>query len=125
MFQYLAAGAGVVALGLGITTLVQHNKIEDLEAAKTVLESRVADKDATLEAQNAGVAALQTEAEAAGAALKAAGDRTDALTAELAAERSKRNAAVEKDYALPDCQALLATDIAAICPAHAARIRIP
>jgi hypothetical protein len=30
---------------------------------------------------------------------------------------------VEKDYALPDCAALMAVDLALMCPAHADRVR--
>lgn len=123
MFQYIAAGAGIVALGLGITALVQHNTIEDLELDVAALESQVADKDGLIDAQATGIAEMIKTATAAEAALRAAGDTIDETARQLAAERAKRTAKVEKDYALPDCAALLATDLGNVCPAHAQRLR--
>lgn len=121
--QYLYLGAALAALVAVGTIAYQHRVINGLEADNAVLKGQVQDKDATIDAQSHGIAEMIKAATASEAALKAAGDTIDTYNALLAAERAKRNAKVEKDYALPDCAALLATDLAAVCPAHAQRLR--
>lgn len=121
--QYLILGAAVVVLILTGVIAYQHRAINALEAEKAVLESTVAEKNALINAQNKGIDDLQKAATESAAKLKAAGDSIDIINAKLAAERARRNAAVETDYVLPDCAVLLATDLAAVCPAHAQRLR--
>ena len=124
MFEkYFLPVAAAAVLALGVTVFFQHRVINSLQAENAVLEQRVGDKDATIAAQSAGIDDMIKAATAAGETLKSAGDRIDTLNAQLAAERAKRNAALEADYAVPDCAALLATDLAAVCPAHARRLR--
>jgi hypothetical protein len=121
--RYIYIGIGVTALlAIGAITY-QYRVINSLQAEKAVLTAEAARRDTLIDAQNAGIAGLEKAAAESATALEAAGDRIDTLNTKLAAERSKRNAAVEKDYVRPDCVALLATDLAAVCPAHAQRLR--
>ena len=121
--KYLVLGlAGAVAVAFA-GAAIQTVRLGNAKAKVTVLEQRVDAKDATIAAQNKGLADLRREIAASGLRIKEAGDRIDALSADLAAARAKRNAIVEKDYDLPDCKVLLATDLAAVCPAHAQRVR--
>lgn len=123
MFQYIAAGLGVAVLVTGGIALHQRGTIADLKADVVLLESRAADKDATIERQaNATRERAKIEAENAEKA-KAAGERITALSNELAAERAKRRAARESDDALPGCSELLAVDLATVCPARARGLR--
>ena len=121
--KYLVLGlAGAVALA-GIGAAVQTARLGRAKAKVVVLEQRVDARDATIAAQNKGLTDLRREIAASEIRIKDAGDRIEALKADLSAARAKRNATVEKDYALPECQILLATDLAAVCPAHAQRVR--
>ena len=121
--KYALPAMGVaLAVAIGTAT-VQHYKIKNLQADNAVLDSLVSNKDALIDAQNKSAQEMIRAAAEDGAKLLAAGNRADALNAELARERAKRNTAVEKDYALPSCRTLLETDLAAVCPAHAQRIR--
>lgn len=123
MFQYIAAGLGAATLLLGAVTLHQRGTINDLEADVATLEGRVADKDSIIDRQNAGIAAMVETSEKADKVIRAAGERIDALSNDLAAERAKRRAARESDNALPDCTKLLEVDLAAVCPARARGLR--
>lgn len=127
MFQiprlYLIIGAALVAAGVAAFIGYQHSRIETLELENDRLEHTIGDKNATIDAQARGIDSMITASVAAEAALKAAGDTLDTTNRLLAAERAKRNAKVETDYALPDCAALLAIDLARVCPAHAQRLR--
>ena len=123
MFQYIAAGAGAVALILGVVTVTQHRTIERHELTIGALKDQVSDKDATISAQSTGIAEMIKTATEAEKGMKAAGDLIESLNTDIARERARRAATVEKDYALPDCAALLALDLAGVCPAHAGRVR--
>ena len=111
-----------LTIAIGAAT-IQHYKIQRLKADNAVLDSLVGNKDALIDAQNRSAQEMIRAAAEDSAKILAAGNRADALNAELARERAKRNTAVEKDYALPNCRTLLETDLAAICPAHAERVR--
>lgn len=121
--RYLVIGLGAAFLLAFTGAVVQSNRLHKAKEEIAVLESRVADKDAVIAKQAKGIGDMITASRAAEAALKAAGDTLDTTLQLLAAERAKRNAKVETDYAKPDCAALLATDLASVCPAHAQRLR--
>jgi hypothetical protein len=123
MFQYIAAGLGVVSLLLGAVSLQQRSTIRDLRAETAVLESRVGDKDALIDRLNAATTALAAAAQRERDAANVAGSRLDTLRQQLSAERAARAADKEKDHALPACQALLETDLASVCPGHARSLR--
>lgn len=121
--QYLYMGAAAAALVAVGVIAYQHRVINALEADNAVLESRVQDKNSLIDAQSTSIEDLAKKGQELILAVAERGAQIATLHAELAAARSKRNAAVEKDYALPDCAALLATDLAGVCPAHAQRLR--
>ena len=121
--KYALPAMGIaLAVAIGTAT-VQTARIGRLKADNAVLDSLVSNKDALIDAQNKSAQEMIRAAAEDSAKLTAAGDRAVALSTELARERAKRNTAVEKDYALPDCRTLLETDLAAVCPAHAERVR--
>jgi len=120
---YLIIGTVVAAAGAIGFMFYQHNRIENLEEENAVLEADIAGKDSVIDRQKAGIAAMVEAAKTSATALKDAGDRIDSLSTVLIRERAKRNAKVETDYVLPKCAALLATDLADVCPAHAQRLR--
>lgn len=120
---YLILGAALAVAAAVGTIAYQHRVINGLEAANAVLAGQVQDKDHTIGTLKDAAAGMIAASKAAEAALRAAGADVETLETQLAVERAKRRKATETDYALPDCQALLATDLARACPAHARSVR--
>jgi hypothetical protein len=121
--KYLLLGGAVLLFLAGTFITYQTNKIDRLEAENAVLEAGAAATGIILDRQSEAIDEMARLGQERIVAIAARGARIAELHAELDRERVKRSAAVEKDYALPDCAALLATDLAAVCPAHAQRLR--
>lgn len=123
------AGAGIALAGLAwlgwIIAGWRHDALVELPRARASLEQlqvAVSGKDDTIAALEASVVAwkaLATPADHMDAAVAAVTDAADKLNARARALQS----AEVRDRENPDCAALLAMDIARVCPAVAAGVR--
>jgi hypothetical protein len=91
-------------------------------AEVTRLKAAVTGKDATIAAQAKSIEQWQAQATPAKAMADAA-VRAAAAAEQVAARTAALNQAEVKDRANPDCAAVLAIDLARVCPAIAAGVR--
>lgn len=121
------AGALLVAIGAASiqTARVGMYKVKAsaADAEVTRLVEAAAGSEETITALSASLLALRKEAKAQGEAMKTAARALEEQEARISKQAAALAAAEAKDYEKPDCQALLETDLAAICPAHADSVR--
>jgi hypothetical protein len=129
---FLPYVAGVLLLALlsvGIAWRVEVSRLAtrttERDAARTEvtrLQAAINGKDATIAAQSKAIDLWQAQATPT-KAMEDAAARTEAA-AKLIEDRARSLSAAEvKDRANPDCAALLAMDIARLCPATADSVR--
>lgn len=121
--KYIIAGLGAALLAASVATVVQTRRLNTAKLDIAVLESQVGDKDSLIDMQSKAVTDLQKAEQDRILEIAKRGARIAELLNTLDAERAKRRAATEADYALPGCKQLMETDLAGVCPAHALSVR--
>jgi len=128
--QYLIPGLGVALLGALAFGAIQTARVgtakANLKALQTeyaVLLDATAGKDDTIARLEAGVAQARSVAADSAAAVARAAIALGNYQALIAAQAKALKEAEKADDTNPDCEALLASDIAALCPARAAGLR--
>jgi hypothetical protein len=121
----------VLIAGFGLTTYIEHLKVDDYEAkyreaAQNVKLTTAANKTAqtTITTLEAELATWKANADNATAQEAAQATALAAQLKDLADARSKLGTQEKSDNALPSCQQFEARDLAVLCPAHAAAARV-
>lgn len=122
----IAAGATVL---LGIATTVQTYRLEaartraDIADAETGrLRIAALGSEETITRQQEALEAFRKAAIADHAAVSAAARALDAYKGVMKAQADRLAELEAQDYDNPDCNALLALDLARVCPAHASGV---
>lgn len=128
--KYLTAGLGVALLGALAFGAIQTSRVGTVKAEKRALEIEYGDllestigKDTTIERLETAVAALRLAAQADQDRLRVAATAIVSYRDILAARDAQLDDLSRGDYDKPDCAALLAMDIAAVCPGVARSLR--
>lgn len=128
--KYALIAAGVVAAaalaGAGVQTLrlkAANASLSEANAEVNRLKDAAAGSERTIQTLQGSLTAIQAEGDRQAAAAAAAAERAVRAAAERDRARAALDAAKRTDYAKPDCAALLALDLASVCPAHADSLR--
>lgn len=138
ILKFLAGPLGMyslIAVGVLLVGSIGYARIEHSNAARYGVERdqaradakglkiSVQSKDRVIEQQQVALQDWKTSATESRIASEAAGSRAEDYKTQLSAARHRINALSEADRELPDCQKLLATDLAAVCPGAGERVR--
>lgn len=130
--RFLPYIAGGLVLALLVTTGLwrfEAHRVTTVKGERDAALHQVTELTAAVSGKDSTIAALQASAEAwqklatPAEAMKAAADRVDAAAQQIEARSRALTPAEVKDHANPDCAALLAMDIARMCPGIAAGVR--
>lgn len=123
-------GVAAIIVALFVLNAMLYSRIEVLQAENKTLAAEASSAATANDGQRATIAAMRAALEQWTALYDAQAERAtmalrSAENAGIALRNTERKLTEleKKDYASPDCNALLATDFAAACPAMAAGLR--
>lgn len=122
--RYVLAILSGASLVLLLLLTMARRELVDVRVALQQARDALAIEQVTVATQSAALARWEAAGKAQAEALAKA--RADEAAAALAAEALRRRVAalMQEDADRDDCQVLLATDLARVCPGHAAGIRL-
>lgn len=127
--QYVAGGLLLVALAASGLAWYWHGRVADVEAERDAARATAAELLSATIAKDGTIAELQKAVDEWRAlvptadTVNAAARRAEATAIAVEARARALNAREEADRARPDCAALLAADLAGVCPAIAGGVR--
>lgn len=122
--KYLAAALAGIVLALALALWVSGRRLDAARDKLADLRFELTGAEATVKLQADSLARWQAAGQAQ--AERIAQARADAAAAQVAAEALRRRLAAlqQEDSRRDDCQTLLAVDLRARCPGHAAALRL-
>ena len=120
----MALALGVAAAVLAALLAIQTRRLEAARAAKAGAESALAGAEGTVKMQSKSLEEWRSMAAAASERHREAEARAAQEAAQAVILRSRIDALMRSDEAIPDCRALLDTRLDAICPGTAQSIRL-
>lgn len=132
MLQFLTPRLTLIGVALLVFAwTTQTVRLRFTQKDVQTLKAHLAASDSAVESANAvnakcaaATKIMIASANAQQMALDKAAANLQGLIHQAAATRAKLQAQENTDRALPQCQVLLAIDLAAVCPGHAAAIRL-